>query len=504
MELQNYVYILIRRKMVVLITLFVTIAGVLIGSAVQTPLYEATTILRVAVSVSGVLTYSSTNYATQLLNTTAQIATSSLVLDELMQKLNLSEPPEVTAEVISSTELIKITILDKDPLLVVQEANTLAEILTVRSNEVYTGGGKNSPDILNKQLSQVEQELIQLRQQYEAALVKTPPVTQEIDLLYQDLLLKQRNYETLLSQYQESVYLQEMRSNMITVVEKPVVPKSPAKPNIIFNSLLGFTIGLVGGIIAAFLVEAFDTTLTSAEDIEKVSQMQAFARIPRVKKNEKALSSNSNSPFTEAFRDLALNVQRVSRQNPLKVLVVFSPQPDEGKSLVVAHLAVHLADIGKKVVVVDCDLRLPTQHHWFNLSNAIGLRDVLEGTSNLEDALQKTTYDGLSVMTSGALVMKPALLFASDPMPRIIEELSRHFDYVLLDTPAFLVVGEVAVVSEWADGLFLVACRDRTKRKALQAASEFLKRIPAKFNGLIINQDANRFGYYYYSRVRRI
>lgn len=504
MELQNYVHILIRRKLVVLITFVVVIAGVLIGSTLQTPFYEATAILRVAVSASGVLTYSSTTYATQLLNTTAQIATSSMVLDELMQKLNLSEPPEVKAEVISGTELIKISVLDKDPLLVIQEANTLAEILTVRSNEVYTGGGKNSPEILNKQLSQVEQELIQLRQQYEGALVKTPPVTQEIDLLYQELLLKQRNYETLLSQYQESVYLQEMRSNMITVVERPVIPESPAKPNIIFNTALGIIIGLVGGIIAAFLVDAFDTTLKSAEDIEEVSKMKAFARIPRVKKTEKGLSSNSNSPFTEAFRDFALNIQRVSRQNPLKVLIVFSPQPDEGKSLVVAHLAVHLADIGKKVVAVDCDLRLPRLHQWFNLDNSLGLRDVLDETATVEDALQKTTYDGLSVLTSGALVMKPALLFASDTMPHVIEELSRQFDYVILDTPAFLAVGDVAVVGERADGLFLVACRDRTKRKALQAASEFLRRTPAKYNGLIINQDVNRFGYYYYSRVRKI
>lgn len=504
MELKAYTNILLRRKFIIIVTVLAALVVAIIGMWLQTPLYEASVTLRVSISSSGSLSYSSTSYATQLLNTTAQVATSGIVRDELLTRLNMSREPEITAQVISGTELIEISVEDENPYTAARAASELAEIMIEKSNELYVGGGISAREVLGEQLSQAEKELAQARKEYEAVLLQPTPAPEMADLLYQALLMKQRSYETILSQYQESIYEQEMRSNMITVVENPEIPTSPSKPQILYTLVLGLAVGLLGGVVLAFVTDAFDTTLYTIEDIEAAAEMQALTRIPKARGAQTKLSSTENSPFSEAFRDLALKIQRVDRQNSLKSIVVFSAEPSEGKSLIVSHLGLRLVENGHRVVLVDCDMRRPQLHNWFDLKNSIGLKEVLEGNSNLFTAILQTRHDGLFVLTSGAPVERPTQLFSSPQMEELISSLKQEFDYVLLDTPAFLAVGDVVVISEHADGLLLVACREVTKRRSLQEAVDFIKRNPGKFTGLIVNQDTANYGSYYYRRPRRI
>lgn len=504
MELKAYYNILLRRKFIILVTVLAALVVAIIGMWLQTPMYEATAILRVSISSSGSLSYSSTSYAVQLLNTTAQIATSGMVRDELMTRLNMTREPEITAEVISSTELIKISVEDENPYTAARAASTLAEILIEKSNEVYSGGGVSAREILSEQLSQAEKEITQARKEYEAVLRQPTPSPEMADLLYQTLLMKQRNYETLLSQYQESIYQQEMQSNMITVIENPMVPTTPSKPQILFTLVLGLVVGLFGGVVLAFITDAFDTTLYTTEDIEMVTDMKAMTRIPKARGSQTKLTSTENSPFAEAFRDLAMKIHRINRQDPMKVILVFSAEPSEGKSMIIAHLGLRLAESGNRVIAVDCDMRRPKLHNWFDLRNTTGLKEVLEGSADLYASILQTKYDGLFVLTSGAVIDRPILLFNSPQMEKMIDTLKGEFDYVLLDTPAFLAVGDVSIISEYADGFLLVSCREVTKRSPLQAATAFLKRIPEKFTGLIVNQDTDNYGSYYYRRSRRM
>lgn len=504
MELKAYYNILLRRKFIILVTVLTALIIAIIGILIQTPLYEASVTLRVSVSSSGSLSYSSTSYATQLLNTTAQIATSGIVRDELMKRLNMTREPEITAQVIAGTELIKISIEDENPYTAARAASTLAEILIEQSNQLYVGGGISAQEVLGEQLAQAEKEITDARKEYEAALLQPTPSPEMVDLLYQTLLLKQRNYETILSQYQESLYEQEMRANMITIVENPVIPTSPSKPQVLYTLVLGLAVGLFGGVVLAFVADAFDTTLYTTEEIESVTGMQVLARIPRAKTSQTKLSSTENSPFSEAFRDLAMKIERFDRYSPVKTLVVFSAEPSEGKSLIVSHLGRSLAETGKKVIAVDCDLRRPKLHTFFEIRNIIGLKEVLEGNADLAVSIIPSDIEGLSVLPSGGMVERPAQLFSSPKMEEVISSLRDGYDYILLDTPAYLAVSDVSIISEYADGLLLVACREVTKRGALKDATEFIKQNPDRFNGLIVNQDTANYGSYYYRHSRRI
>lgn len=498
MELKDYMAIINRRKWLILTVVIVAMVTVIVGSKLQTPIYQSSVTLRVAASSTGQLDYSSASYVSQLLNTTAQIATTGTVLTELQSRLNLPKPPVVTSEVIPNTELIKLTVEDTDPQRAADTATMLAEIIISQSYYVYTGGSVNALSVLGTQVANVEKQVLITREQYTRSLQQTPAAPETSDLLYQQLILEQRNYDSLLSQYQEQQIQNEMRSNMITIVEKPQVAAEPSKPQMILNSVLGLIAGVLGGVVLAFIVNALDSTLYTAQDIEHYSGLTTFARIPKVSREQTRLIFNSDSAFSDSFRELAMKLIQVDGARSTKVFLIFSAEPNQGKSMVVSHLAVALAECGKRTIAVDCDMRLPRLHKWLSVPNTIGLKDVLEGRADLNTAILETEFEGLWVLTSGESVSKPTLLLGSQAMKNVINSLSRKYDYVLLDTPALLAVGDAGVISESADGMIFIARRKETTREAAKSAGSFLKSYPEKFTALVVNQDSTSDGYYYH------
>src|SRR5690349_8491220 len=245
MEIKDYLRILWRRKWVILLTLVVTVVVVSIGTYLTTPVYEATAVLRIAVSSGGSLSFSDYTYADQLMNTYMEMATRRPVLDELMQSLTLSKAPSIKAEIIPNTELMKITVDDTDPKLAAKAANRLADILIAQGNQLYIGGGKHLSDVLGEQLTQIQTDMDQTRTEYEKLLLQTPAAPDEIDTTKQALQLKQSNYATLLGQYQQAHLREEIQGSMITVFETAIVPQSPSKPRVLLNILMGLAVGLL-------------------------------------------------------------------------------------------------------------------------------------------------------------------------------------------------------------------------------------------------------------------
>lgn len=255
MELKQYFEILWRRKWVILLTFFVTITTVIVGTNLITPVYQTSTILRIATSASGQLNYSEYTYAERLMNTYAEVATSRPVLDELMVRLKLKELPNITAEVIPNTELIKITVEDEIPQLAANVANTLAEILYSQGNQLYSGSDVNSAEVLGEQVSQVQADLDKWRKEYGKLIVQTPASPERISTTDQMIQMEQQIYIRLLDQYEQAVLRETLRANMVTVIETAVVPQEPSEPRVALNYALGSVIGLIGGLGLAFLFE---------------------------------------------------------------------------------------------------------------------------------------------------------------------------------------------------------------------------------------------------------
>ncbi len=503
MEIRGYINILWRRKAIIILTAAVTLVVVAIGTYLATPVYEALSVLRVATS-TGTQAISSVDYmyTDRLMNTYVEIATSRPVIIELIQRLGLNQPPSIKAEIVPNTELIKITVEHTNPQIAATAANTLAEILIAQSNQLYSGGEKSSQEILGEQLAQMQSDIEVARQDYEKLLIQTPEDTEKIRTASQSLALKQKIYETLLQQYEQARVKEAMRANMVTIVESAVVPQAPAKPRVALNYVLGLLVGLVGGIGLAFIFENLDTTLYTVDEIESVTELHTLAKIPKASKKQIDISQDGSSPVAEAFRNLAANIQLIDHQQPRKVLLFMSAEPKQGKSMIVSNLAFALAEEEKKVVVVDCDMRLPKIHSLFHLSNQYGLKDVLERKTGLIKSLQKSQSGSVTVLTSGPLSDHPSQLLASPQMAKLIEKLSQKFDYVLLDTPAFLAVADIAGLAHYVDGLILVVRRAHARREAVQAVGKFLALFPDKVIGRIVNQTDDNINYSYYQNRR--
>jgi non-specific protein-tyrosine kinase len=504
LELQNYIKTLWRRKIIVLAMTVGAVAVAAIGTHYMTPVYRTSTVLRIAVSAGGSLTSADYMYTDRLMNTYVQIATSPPVTAELVERLGLPETPILEARIVPSTELIEITVEDVDPRRAALVANTLADILIAQEDQLYTGGGKTSSEVLGEQLTLSKAELEETRQEYESLLLATPAVPEKVEAAGQLFQLTQNRYASLLNQYEQARFREEIRASMITVFQTAAIPEKASRPRVAPNLALGLLAGLIGGLGLAFLVENLDNTLYEIETIENAAKMRALVKIPKANRQVRNTFEGDYSPFAEAFRNLATNLQLAIHQQSKKVLLLVSAEPNQGKSMITFHLACSLAELGKTVVAVDCDTRLPRLHSYFQLPNRLGLKDVLEQQASLEDTLQQSAIDGVHVLTSGSPLAHPSQVLNSTQMAKLLRSLSQQFDFVLLDSPALLSVADVAALTPHAGGLMLIVRLGHAERKAVEAAGNFLTGQDGKYTWLIVNQVQYSHNDYYYKHRKKL
>ncbi len=210
--------------------------------------------------------------------------------------------------------------------------------------------------------------------------------------------------------------------------------------------------------------------------------------------------TDPRSPVAEAYRTLRTNLEFANLERPLRTLLVTSPGPEEGKSAVVANLAVVLAQAGKRVLVADCDLRHPRQHEIFGLSNNLGLTTVLRDDVPFSSLpLADTGVAGLSVLTSGPVPPNPAELLARPRMAELIASLAARADVVLFDAPPVVVVTDAAILAARVDGVLLAINARGTKRDHALRAKELLEKVNARLLGAVLNNvefDASLRRYY--------
>jgi succinoglycan biosynthesis transport protein ExoP len=502
MELRNYIAIFWRRKWVIAVTLVVTVTVVVIGTLMATPTYAASTTLRVLTTTSGSVDWVDYDimYADRLMNTYANIATSGPVLEELVRRLGLDEPPQIETKILANTELMQVTVEDSNPILAREAANALAEILAAQSRELYTGIGRTAQEALSEQLAQIEDELNQARREYESLVAQSPEESERITAASRAIALKQETYTMLLEHYELARIREAIRANTLSVVEPAVAPEAPSKPRRALNIALGFVVGLAGGVGLAFLFENLDTTLYTTEQIERVTALSTLGKIP-IARRQRQVVFNGNSPQAEALRRLRTNIFALDHDAPLRTLLVTSAEPREGKSTIVANLAFAIAQSGRTVIVVDGDLRRPTLHRIFDLSNEMGLSSMLKQDVTLDEAMQDSSIPGVQVLTSGPLPPDPAELLGSPRMTALIEQLAQQFDMVLLDTPSFLAVTDAAVLAPAVDGVVLVVGRTQAREEAVRAACQQLADVKVNSIGVVVNRAEQGGSYLYYNRT---
>ena len=319
--------------------------------------------------------------------------------------------------------------------------------------------------------------------------------------LAQKIKSAQFNVDKLTQQLADMRLRETAQPSPIRVLSKAAINPGyirPKRPLIIFMSGLA---GLFLGVCFALLAEFMDDRVNAPEDARRLLGVPALGYIPRIEKeDQRLLSADRGGSLLESYRVLRSNVRFAAVGEPLNSMMVTSTTPGEGKSLTAANLAIAMALDGRKVILVDADLRRPTVHEKFGVRNTPGLTNVLVGSMSIDKALQDTEIENLQLMTSGPIPPNPAELLNSRAFEQVHEMLKERADLVIFDSPPCLSVADAQVLAANVDGLVYVVQLGSTKKSALKHGHELLKQAHAKVLGIVYNKvqvDGRRNDYYY-------
>jgi len=292
-----------------------------------------------------------------------------------------------------------------------------------------------------------------------------------------------------------------------TIVAPASSPGAPVSPDLVLDLLVGLLVGLVVGVIAAFLRELLDNRVRDAEVLSSVTDLPLLGSLAEDDEGgprRVVVEVAPHDPRSEFFRQMRTNLQFLAvpsgegRQRPLQVLMVTSALPGEGKSTVAANLAAALAETEQGVLLIDADLRRPSQSEILGIESGVGLSTVLVGRVALEDVVQDWGRSGLTVLPSGAVPPNPAEMLTSPAMRHLLERAREDYAYVVLDCPPLLPVADAAILSKLVDGALVVANTRSLRRPQLQEALTSLAQVGARVLGVALNRverDTDAYSY---------
>jgi uncharacterized protein involved in exopolysaccharide biosynthesis/Mrp family chromosome partitioning ATPase len=439
--------------------------------------------------------------------------------------------------------------------------------LYLKRNNILIGSTPKHPEVkeLDAQIAIVRAEMIaQLESKHNTLIKKRdllsadltglrgsasllPSTALELSRIEREVKINQDLFSILKTKYQEALIKEAEKVEEVSIVKRatePQVSKNP--PKIYLNTILGLIIGIILGLVFAFIFESLDTSIGTLEDVEEFLDIPVMGAIPNLHADNvdhylkekyklstehgmeiyRALISHfiPNSVVAESYRSLRTNALFIATANNLKSVMITSASMNEGKSITAINLAITLAQIGKRVLLIDVDLRSPSIHHYFGLDKDPGFSDVILGNHTWKDVGRSITdimmgeikvddimvtpgMDNLNIITSGALPAHPAEFLNSPLVPKLIEEISENYDFVIFDAPPVLPVADPIILGSKVDGVFVVYKVGIISRYALKRTKLLLENVGAKVLSTILNDfkpeaspDFFHGNYYQYAR----
>jgi capsular exopolysaccharide synthesis family protein len=298
-----------------------------------------------------------------------------------------------------------------------------------------------------------------------------------------------------------------IRDIRVFFVEPATIPENSSLVDITMLRILTVILGIVVGTGLAFIIENLDTRLHSSEQIHELTGLPILGEIPAKIKWKRVPLLADTGPYIDAFRRLRINILSLAIKKPFDSILVISAEPKEGKSTIVANLAVSLAQINHSVVVVDADLHYPTIHLIYDLPNDIGLSDILVDNELTPNMLQESPYVNVKLLASGPPVPNSTELLGSNRMIDLLKSLKNQFDFVIIDAPAYLGIADASVLASAVTGILLVARCDYLKEKDLKTMCDQLKKFEGNLIGVVVNRvkkSIKRKYHKYYQFPKRI
>ncbi len=306
-----------------------------------------------------------------------------------------------------------------------------------------------------------------------------------------------------------------LKTNNMSILDAAKEPVFPVRPQVRRNLAVGLLLGLMLAFLAAFGLEYLDNTIKGHEDVEQVLGLPFLGLIPSISpENKNGVSIRRDlvvldapkSSASECARSLRTNLLFMSPDQPLKSFVITSAGPQEGKTTVTNSLAVTMAQTGSRVLLVDTDMRRPRMHKVYGVSNETGISSLILGEATLRDAVKHTEVQNLDILPCGPIPPNPAELLLSDAFAQVREDLLKHYDRVLFDSPPVGAVTDPVLLATLTDGVVLVLKAGKTQREVAQQAIRALRDAKAHILGAVINDldvESRKYGYYYYSYYKK-
>ncbi|NEM05942.1 polysaccharide biosynthesis tyrosine autokinase [Geodermatophilus normandii] len=275
----------------------------------------------------------------------------------------------------------------------------------------------------------------------------------------------------------------------VTVTDEPEAPQVPSSPNPVQNVVLGVLVGALLGALAAVARRRLDRSVKDPEEAAALAGAPVIGTVLRddTLERQHVVGRTSSARAAEDFRLLRTNLQFLNVDEPPKVIMVTSALPSEGKTTAVVNLALALAESGRRVTVLEADLRRPKVTRYLGLVGGVGLTNVLAGTADLDDVVQRHGDGALSVVGSGPTPPNPGELLASSHMSALLDKLRGASDFVLIDAPPLLPVADAVGLSVLTDGVLLSVRYGSTRTDQLEQAAASLQRVGARVLGVILN-----------------
>ena len=290
--------------------------------------------------------------------------------------------------------------------------------------------------------------------------------------------------------------------NNVSIIDKAVEDTSPSNNTFFRDFVLAIFLAVAGSSAIIFVVYYFDDTLRSTENVESELDMPLIGKIFKDKNDtELVVDKKPKAVTSENIRTLRANLQFSSIDKELKTLLITSTIPGEGKSYISSNLAISFAQAGKKVLIIDCDLRKGRQHRMFKLNSRKGLSNLLISDNSYKDYIAETKIENLYVIPRGVVPPNPSELLGSKKNVQLIEELKKHFDIIILDGAPITGLSDSLIISSIVDKVLIVSSINRTPKTELKNIKKSLENVGANIAGLVINNINNKtdsYGSYYY------
>ncbi len=406
-----------------------------------------------------------------------------------------------------------------------QQQGLAGQINILRLGELKQGQLTEFAD-LGLRKEGLEQRLASLKNSYNNYQKRSnlsPQLEEQQRQLERKLKSVTENYQTLLSKANEISIRQDYKVDKVRVISAAALAEDPVNPDAKVIVAAGAMMGLLFGTALAFLLDLKDNTIKNTQEVENMFAYPLHGVVPdlslggndqqfQLPGSEKAnlpeqiVSEVSMMPLKEAYQNIQVNLNLLDANAKKKVIAITSSVPQEGKSSVSANLAVARSQCGQRILLIDADMRRPTQHHIWEISNQIGLSEVLSGKVSWSETVQNV-MPNLDVLTSGSMPNNPIALIDSPSFLNFIAEVALEYDQVIFDTPPILGIADTRIIGKVVDGFLFVVRPGVADYNSASAAKKMLDSTGLKVLGVIVNgadmkQEPYHYSSHYYAHKK--